>query len=63
VATAVKVDQRLQSNLSLDIVLLLGLMELLVGIVEAGNICLVVLGVVKLHDLAGDGWLECAIVV
>jgi hypothetical protein len=41
----------------------LGGLELLSGIVVASDIGLVVLGVVELHDLARDGWLECAIVV
>ena len=62
-STAVEVDQWLQADLCLDISLLLSLLELLVGGVEAGNVCSVVLGVVELHDLAGDGWLKRAIVV
>ena len=62
-SATVKVDQWLQANLCLDISLLLSLLELLIGSVEAGNVCSVVLGVVELHDLAGDGWLESAIVV
>ena len=63
VATTVEVDQWLQSNLGLDITLLCGLLELLGGSVEAGDIGVVVLGMVKLHDLAGNGWLESAIVI
>lgn len=60
---SVEVDQWLEANLGLDISLLLGLLELLVGGVEAGNVCSVVLGVVELHNLAGDSWLKSAIVV
>lgn len=63
VSTTVEVDQWLQGNLCLDISLLLSLLELLGGGVDAGNICSVVLGVVELHDVAGDGWLKGAIVV
>lgn len=62
-STTVKVDQWLQSNLCLYISLLCCLLKLLAGSVEAGNIGLVVLGVVKLHDLARDGRLKSTIVV
>ena len=61
--TTVEVDQWLQSHLCGDILLGLGSLELLGGSVVAGDIGLVVLGVVELHDLARDGRLECAIVV
>lgn len=61
--TSVEVDQWLQSYLCGDILLGLGGLELLGGSVVAGDIGLVVLGVVELHDLARDGRLECAIVV
>lgn len=61
--TTVEVDQWQQSHLCGDILFSLGGLVLLSGSVVAGDIGLVVLGVVELHDLAGDGWLECAIVV
>ncbi len=62
-ATTVEVDGCLERNLCLDIVLCGGRGELLVGGVEGGDVGVVVLAVVELHDLAGDGWLEGAIVV
>lgn len=62
-ATAVEVNQRLQGNLCCNILLRLCGLELLGGGVVAGDICLMVLGMVELHDLARDGWLKCAIVV
>lgn len=63
VSTAVEVDDRLQGNLCGNILLLCSSLNLLAGSVKAVDVCLVVVLVVKLHDLAGDGWLECAIVV
>lgn len=61
--TSVEVDQRLGSDLSLDVVLCAGLLHLLGSSIERGNVGVVVLGVVELHDLAADGGLEGAIVV
>lgn len=58
-----EVDQRLGSDLGLDVVLCAGLLHLLGSSIERGNIGVVVLGVVELHDLAADGGLESAIVV
>lgn len=63
VTAAVEVDQWLKSYLRGDVLLGLGGLVLLSGSVVAGDISLVVLGVMELHDLARDGWLECAIVV
>jgi len=63
VATAVEVDGRLQSNLGGDVVLVLGLLELLNCIVVVGDIGVVVVLVVQLHDLAGDRGLQSTIVV
>ena len=63
VTAAVEVDERLQGNLSLDILLLLGLGNLLAEVVERGHVGVVVVLVVQFHDLAGDGGLERAIVV
>lgn len=60
---AVEVDQWLKSYLRGDVLLGLGGLVLLSGSVVAGDISLVVLGVMELHDLSRDGWLECAIVV
>jgi len=59
----VEVDQRLGSNLSLDVVLCASLLHLLRSSVEGSNVGVVVLGVVEFHDLAADGGLESAIVV
>jgi hypothetical protein len=61
--TTVEVDQRLLGDLGLDVALVLGLLELLDGGVVGGDVGVVVLGVVQLHDLAADGWLERAVVV
>ena len=58
-----EVDQRLGSNLSLDVVLCASLLHLLRSSVEGSNVGVVVLGVVEFHDLAADGGLESAIVV
>lgn len=63
VATAVEVDSGLQSDLSSDVALSLGLLQLLKGVVVAGHVGVVVVLVVNLHDLAGDGGLKGAIVV
>ena len=61
--TTVEVDERLLGDLGLDITLVLGLLELLDGGVVGGDVGVVVLGVVQLHDLAADGGLERAVVV
>lgn len=61
--TTVEVDERLLCDLSLDVTLMLGLLQLLDGGVVGGDIGVVVLGVVELHDLAADGGLESAVVV
>jgi hypothetical protein len=61
--TSVEVDERLLGDLGLDVTLVLGLLELLDGGVVGGDVGVVVLGVVKLHDLAADGGLERAVVV
>ena len=58
-----KVDQRLQSDLSRDITLLSGLLHLVRGRVQRCHVGVVVLGVVELHDLAADGGFEFAIAV
>jgi hypothetical protein len=61
--TTVEVDERLLGDLGLDVTLVLGLLELLDGGVVGGDVGVVVLGVVQLHDLAADGGLERAVVV
>ena len=61
--TTVEVDERLLCDLSLDVTLVLGLLQLLDGGVVGGDVGVVVLGVVELHDLAADGGLEGAVVV
>jgi hypothetical protein len=61
--TTVEVDERLLGDLSLDVTLVLGLLELLDGSVVGGDVGVVVLGVVQLHNLAADGGLERAVVV
>ena len=58
-----EVDSGLESDLSGDVALSLGLLQLLKGVVVAGHIGVVVVLVVKLHDLAGNGGLQGAIVV
>lgn len=58
-----EVDQRLLGDLGLDVALVLGLLKLLDGGVVGGDVGVVVLGVVELHDLAADGGLERAVVV
>lgn len=63
VTTAVEVDRRLQSNLGRDVTLSLSFLELLNGVVVVGDVGVVVVLVVDLHDLAGDGGLKSAIVV
>ena len=61
--TTVEVDERLLCDLSLDVALVLGLLQLLDGGVVRGDVGVVVLGVVELHDLAADGGLESAVVI
>jgi hypothetical protein len=63
VATTVEVNQRLQSNLSLDVVLGLSFSDLLAEVVVRSYVCVMVVLVVELHDLARNGGLEGAIVV
>lgn len=58
-----EVDSGLESDLSSDVALSLGLLQLLKGVVVAGHIGVVVVLVVNLHDLAGNGGLKSAIVV
>lgn len=61
--TSVEVDGPLESDLSSNVVLRLGLLELLNGIVVVGNIGLMMLRIVKLHDLTRDRGLQRTVVV
>lgn len=62
-AAAVEVDQRLQGDLRRDVRGGLGGGELFREGVERGDVGLVVLAVVELHDLSGDGGFERAVVI
>ncbi len=62
-ASAMEVQQRRNRCGLGEISLALSLGNSLECGVEACHVCLVVLFVVQLHDLAGDVWLEGAIVV
>jgi hypothetical protein len=63
VSTTVKVDHRLQGDDALDILLGFRGRQLFRGGVVTVDVGLVVHLVVQLHDLAGDGGLECAVVI
>jgi hypothetical protein len=63
VSTAVEVEKGRDAGGLCGVALGLGLGNTLEGAVQAVDVCLVVLGVVQLHDLARDVRLECAIVV
>lgn len=58
-----EVDQRLQRDLSLDVLLVPRLGHLLAEVVERADVGLVVLVVVQLHDLARDMGFERAVVI
>ena len=62
-APTMEINQRLQRNLSLNILLLFCSCQLFACGVEAIDVCLVVVLVVEFHDLAGDGRLECTVVI
>ena len=63
VPTAMEVDERLQSDLGCRVRRGSGRGQLLIEIIVRIYISLVMLAVVKLHDLAGNGGLESAIVI
>ena len=63
VTTAVEVDGGLEGDLCRDVTLVLSLLELLNGVVVVGDIGVVVVLVVHLHDLTGDRGLQSAVVV
>ena len=58
-----EVDERLEGDLRGDVGLGLCGGELLGGVVEGGYVGLVVLAVMELHDFAGDGGFEGAVVI
>lgn len=62
-STAMEVDHRLKGNGSLDVLLGLRGCDLLGGSIETVDVCLVVVLVVKLHNLSRDGGLERTVVV
>jgi hypothetical protein len=59
----VEVDEGLLGDLGLDVAFVLGFLKLLDGGIVRGDVGVVVLGVVELHDLAADGGLEGAVVI
>ncbi len=61
--TAMEVDERLDGNPGSRVVTGFRSSHLFCSIVVGVDVGVVVLGVVQLHDLAGDGWFESAIVV
>lgn len=63
VAAAVEVEEWRDGRSLSRVTLGLEITDGLEGAVQAGDIGLVVLGVVELHDLAGDVRLESAVVV
>jgi len=63
VAAAVEVDEGLEGDLLLDVLFLLCFGHLLAEVVEGGYVGVVVVFVVELHDFAGDGGFEGAVVV
>lgn len=62
-STTMEVNQWLESDLGSNVFLRFGSFELLAGSVEAIDICLVVVLVVELHNLAGDGWLKRTVII
>ena len=63
VATTMEVQQRVESKLAGDVRLRQRCGKLLGCVVERVDVGLVMLLMVKLHDLAGDGWLKRSIVI
>lgn len=62
-AASVEVEEGSEAGSLGHIALGLGVSDALESAVKTVDVGLVVLGVVKLHDLAGDVRLECAVVV
>jgi hypothetical protein len=63
VPPAVELDSTLQSDHPGDVALLFRFSVLLHGRVEVGDVGVVVLGVMQLHDLAADDGLKGAVIV
>lgn len=63
VAASVEVEEGCKGGSLREVALGLGITNALESRVQSGNIGLVVLRVVELHNLAGDVRLECAVVV
>ncbi len=63
VASPVEIDQWLQSDLSGDVGLRLSGGHLLGSVVEGVDVRVVMVLVVELHDFAGDGGFEGAVVI
>lgn len=63
VTTTMEVQQRGLGSSSLGVVLGIGLGDGLIGGIEAIDVGLVVLGVMQLHDLAGDVGLKGTIII
>ena len=63
VTTAVEVDGGLKGDLGSNVALVLGFLELLNRVVVVGHVGVVVVLVVDLHDLAGDGGLQSTVVI
>lgn len=63
VAAAVELQCTLQSDDLRRIVLCDGLLQLRLGRIEVGDVGLMMLRVMQLHDFAGDDWLECLVVI
>jgi len=63
VASAVKVDERSLSRNLGKVTGSLGALNRLQSSIQAINVCLVVLGMMELHDFAVDVGFECAVVI
>jgi hypothetical protein len=63
VAAAVEVDEGLEGDLGSDVGFCGGGCDLFAEGVEGGYVGVVVFGVVELHNLAGDGRFEGAVVI
>lgn len=63
VSTAVELDSGLQLDLLANVVVLDGGVVSLDGVVEVGDVQLVVLAVVDRHDLLADGWLQSIVCI
>ena len=60
--TAVKLQSGLETNSSLDIIVRGQFCQALLGSIQTIDISLMMLGMVKSHDLFRNRWLECLII-